>query len=98
MSVLKRNMADLPLPGSNRSDALDRLNSVYPTELRYALQYWAVHVDSSGATESPDLLQHIRDFVETKLIWWIEALCVLGESSLVISILQIALNANVSDI
>jgi hypothetical protein len=98
MTVLKRNMADLPLPGSNRSDAGDRLDSVYPTELRYALRYWAVHVDSSGGTESAALVQHVDDFAKSKLMWWMEALCVLGESSLVISVLRTALTANVSNI
>ena len=76
---LRRNMCNLPSPGSPRSEIDKRLLDEHlPAEVRYACRYWVSHLQQS--------LWQIRDndqahkFLQGYVLYWLEAMSLIGET------------------
>ncbi|KAG8729414.1 hypothetical protein FRC11_008824 [Ceratobasidium sp. 423] len=50
----------------------ERVQSAITTGLFYAARYWAMHLRS--ATESPDLLKELEEFLSARLLLWMEVM------------------------
>lgn len=86
---LKRDICDLKLPGRLREE-IDpgKVREDIPAELEYACTYWVRHLESSILEHS--LLDQVREFLEHSILYWFEALSLLGkmhESVLMLSTL-----------
>ncbi|KAG8703636.1 hypothetical protein FRC11_010568, partial [Ceratobasidium sp. 423] len=60
------------VPDSGVADFGTRVHKVIPTELFYACQHWAVHLNYVG--DSPDLLGRLEGFLSTRLLLWMEVM------------------------
>ena len=86
---LKRDICDLRLPGT-LTEEIDsgKIREKIPAELEYACTYWVRHLESSILENS--LLDRIREFLQHNILYWFEALSLLGrvqESVLMLSTL-----------
>ena len=83
---LKQNMCNLSSPGSPRSD-IDKqlLDETLPAELRYACRYWAYHLQQSKWYICDD--EQIHGFLQKYILYWFEAMSLLGETSETIKII-----------
>lgn len=77
---LKEDICNLKLPGSARADVpMAVINSCISPDVRYACLYWAYHIEQSGARLADD--HEVHQFLERYLLYWLEALSLLGKSS-----------------
>ncbi|CAE6467361.1 unnamed protein product [Rhizoctonia solani] len=60
------------VPDSNVPDLETRVRNMIPTELFYACQHWAAHLNYVG--HSPDLLRRLESFLSTRLLMWMEVM------------------------
>jgi hypothetical protein len=82
MSGLRFNICNLPssflldseVPGLQVEDKIS-------DSLRYACQYWAGHMVQATSTGSEILQAHVEDFLNTHVLFWIEAMNLLQMSS-----------------
>ncbi|GLA67997.1 hypothetical protein AtubIFM55763_000257 [Aspergillus tubingensis] len=84
MKSLKQNLCDFVLPGSSPSDVpSERLETFLPAALSYACRYWINHLMQLGSDEQSKLLNDnggvIECFLRKKLLFWFEALSLMGE-------------------
>jgi hypothetical protein len=71
-------------------DAL--VDKCIPSHLSYACQYWADHLRGIASTEKrdTDIVNLLRNFLNFHLLYWLEALSLMSESSLASKSLLIA--------
>lgn len=90
---LKRDICDLKLPGTLIAEIdSERVREHISAELEYACTYWVRHLESSLQARS-NVLEHrildrIQEFLEQNVLYWFEALSLLGkmhESVLILS-------------
>ena len=95
VASLKRDICDLKLPGTLTVEIPSgRVREHIPAELEYACTYWVRHLES-GLQAGSNILEHnfvdrIREFLERNILYWFEALSLLGkmqESVLMLSTL-----------
>ncbi|KAM0321507.1 hypothetical protein ACHAQA_010075 [Verticillium albo-atrum] len=80
--TLKHNMYGLPHPSASLAEAPlrepDPLASV-----RYSCEFWIDHAcdlvrDDGPDVEEMELAQNVLEFLETRLLYWMESLCIVG--------------------
>ena len=83
---LRQDMCDLRLPGSLAADlSREAVDKHIPPPVQYACRFWVEHLVALGKTQHS--LAELRDcgeahcFLLEKLIYWLEALCLMGLSS-----------------
>jgi hypothetical protein len=77
---LREDICDIQDPSLANSEVTDleqRLDRVAPSELRYACNYWHVHLRLAAFT-SPGLIEQLETFCTLHLPHWIELLSLLG--------------------
>ena len=89
---LKRDICDLKLPGTVIGEIdPEMIREQIPTELEYACTYWVQHlVQARSKILGPNLPTGIQAFLEQNILYWLEALSLLGkmhESVLMLSTL-----------
>lgn len=89
---LKRDICDLKLPGTLIGEIDPEIvREQIPTELEYACTYWVQHlVQARSKILGPNLPTGIQAFLEQNILYWLEALSLLGkmhESVLMLSTL-----------
>jgi hypothetical protein len=78
---LRENICDLEdpsLPNNEVTDLELRLEHAASPELRYACQYWHVHICLAAIT-SPELVKCLEIFCASHLLHWVELLSLLGD-------------------
>ena len=92
--TLEENMCGLPdgVANSDVSDLKERVNQYINPALRYACMSWHVHLVDAGTTpaRAPTITLTIHQFLETKFLFWLEALSVLGAARNAVEALQVA--------
>jgi hypothetical protein len=71
------DIRDSSLANSEVADLEKRLDRVAPSELRYACNYWHVHLRLAASTPS-SLIERLETFCSLHLLHWIELLSLLG--------------------
>ena len=77
---LKRNMIGLPNPTTLNTEIEnlpERILQSIPPFLQYSCRHWSWHL--ANAKLSEDLLYQLKEFVNTRLLYWIEVCSLLGE-------------------
>jgi len=77
---LKRDICsicDLTKLNNEVTDLDQKMAVCLPGELRYACRYWALHLWECSPVET--LFELLQSFAFTKILYWIEALSLLGE-------------------
>ena len=91
---LKRNMIGLSNPTTLNTEIEnlpERIMETIPPFVQYTCRHWSWHL--ANATLSEDLLDLLKEFVNTKLLYWIEVCSLLGELRSGILALNAAQNA-----
>ncbi|KAI9060387.1 WD40 repeat-like protein [Trametes sanguinea] len=78
---LKYNICEVPsehhhLPNNEIPDLPARIAQHLPPALAYAARYWMRHLGNAEIGE--DLLLALEEFCDTRLLYWVEALSLLG--------------------
>ena len=76
---LKFNMCGLEtshVPNESVTDLSKRIDMTFTPSLNYPCRFWADHVNN--ASPEQQLVNLLRDFAYTKLLYWLEALSLLG--------------------
>lgn len=76
---LRRNMCDISDPSKLNSEIpelREKCNRSIPEGVRYACRYWALHLSKAALSEA--LLVDLRSFASKSLLYWYEALSLLG--------------------
>jgi len=55
----------------------DRLKKAIPSHLSYACTFWAEHIQST--TVEVDILSEVREFMEIRLLYWLEVLSLIKQ-------------------
>ncbi|KAJ8496431.1 hypothetical protein ONZ45_g12449 [Pleurotus djamor] len=88
-NTLKRNICNLEDPLVFRNEILDldkRLSTSLPSHVQYACLHWSVHLsDSLPSSKRTNLL---KEFAETKLLNWMEALAMMGRVEMIVAALN----------
>jgi hypothetical protein len=71
------DIRDSSLANSEVANLKDRLDHVAPHKLRYACNYWHVHLRLAASTSS-SLIEQLETFCSLHLLHWIELLSLLG--------------------
>jgi hypothetical protein len=79
---LKRNLTGIRDPSLLNCEVKDfeqEVDNTVPFELRYACRYWAAHL---SCVEHGDeaVVQALRDFSMGSLLWWFEAMSLIGSA------------------
>ena len=78
--ALRRNVCHLDSPGARRAGlSSEHVNSCLPAEVQYACQYWTFHCEMSGLRICEGGI--VETFLAEHLLYWVEALAILGRSS-----------------
>lgn len=93
---LEENICQLPNYGC-QSVEIDRqtVNDHLPPELQYACRYWAYHLVQ--CTELTNIAHEAHSFLQTHILFWIEAMSLLGhalEISGILDLLQTAIGVS----
>ncbi|KAF9786322.1 hypothetical protein BJ322DRAFT_781146 [Thelephora terrestris] len=93
--TLKQNMCGLPdgVANSDVHDLKDRIENFIDPALRYACRSWHTHLVKGPAISlaAPKIDSTLRQFLEGKLLLWLEVLSVLGAVKNAVNALQAAL-------
>lgn len=74
---LRQDMCDLRRPGTRVSDIpMSAVNKKVPFAVQYACRYWAYHLERSDVDSRE--LPSIADFLETRFLFWLETLALIG--------------------
>ncbi|KAH8896438.1 vegetative incompatibility protein HET-E-1 [Thozetella sp. PMI_491] len=86
-TTLKRDICGLVWPGASLSQ-LDQqtIDASLPPEIRYACLHWVEHLVLSKTHINNEDLVHV--FLKTCLLYWLEALCLIGEVNKSFSMLK----------
>jgi len=81
---LKRDICGLQLPGKLRSDVDQQaIDAALPPEVQYACRYWVHHLkESKSSIKDGD---PVHSFLTSHLLYWLEALGLLGQIAASIS-------------
>ena len=77
---LKRNMIGLPNPTTLNTEIEklpDRIRQSIPPFVQYACRHWSWHLANANLSEG--LLDLLKAFVSTRLLYWVEVCSLLGE-------------------
>ncbi|KAL9608000.1 MAG: hypothetical protein Q9167_007132 [Letrouitia subvulpina] len=78
--VLKRDICNLKYPGTQMDKVNgDQLGKYLPWEARYACRYWVEHLQRGTRDCADD--SRVRSFLDTHLLYWLEALCLMRKVS-----------------
>lgn len=84
---LRYNICGLSSPGTHRSAVkADLINACIPQELQYACRHWASHIDGGGCVEDDE--GRVFKFLNKHLLYWLEALSLVGSAPESINIIQ----------
>jgi hypothetical protein len=72
------DIQDHSLANDEVADLEERLERVAPSELRYACNYWHVHLRLAGSTSS-GLIEQLETFCSFHILHWIELLSLTGD-------------------
>ena len=94
--ALKKNMCKLPeaVANSDVGDLKERTEKYIDPALRYACMSWHVHLVDARTTPSraPTITPTLRQFLGTKLLFWLEVLSVLGAVRNAVEALQVTMD------
>jgi hypothetical protein len=79
---LCRDICDIQDPSLLNSEVVDleeRLARAVPSELRYACQYWHIHLQHAGVFSNSDLLAVLETFCAQHLLHWVEVLSLVNK-------------------
>jgi hypothetical protein len=79
---LRFNLVDFPSSYICNSDVMDlpeRLARNVSSQLIYSCKFWSFHLEKCKSKN--EILGYIKDFIEKKLLYWIELCSLLGEIS-----------------
>ena len=92
--TLEKNMCKLPeaVANSDVGDLKERTDKYIDSALRYACMTWHTHLVDADTTpvHAPTITPTLRRFLETKFLFWLEILSVLGAVRNGVEALQIA--------
>ena len=91
--TLERNMCKLPdgVANSDVSDLKDRTERYINPALQYACMSWHTHLISADTIPArmPTIIPTLHQFLETKFLFWLEVLSVLGAARNAVKAMQI---------
>ena len=91
--TLEKNTCKLPdgVANSDVSDLKDRARRYLNPALQYACMSWHTHLVNAGTipARTPTIASTLQRFLETKFLFWLEVLSVLGAARSAIKALQI---------
>ena len=94
--TLEKNMCKLPdaVANSDVSDLGERADRYIDPALRYACTSWHTHLIDVDAipTQTPTIAPTLRQFLETKFLYWLEVLSVLGAARNAVEALQVTMD------
>jgi hypothetical protein len=73
------NMSNPSLWNSDVADLKERLARAVPPELRYACQYWHIHLQYADVVSYPGLLGALETFCTRHLLHWVEVLSLMNK-------------------
>lgn len=74
-------------------DLASKCSQLFSGALQYACRYWASHLSRSMADDSDSILGDLRTFLSKSLLYWLEALSLLGQfDESAVSCLQVAID------
>lgn len=88
---LKENIVGLVdpfVPNAEVANLQNRVNDAMAPELQYACRYWHVHLMEANIGGSATSVQRLESFLSTSLMYWIEAMSLLGDISITVSGLE----------
>lgn len=72
---------DPAVPNSDVKDLQEEIKSNFLPDIQYACRHWAPHlsrVARASATGDSEVMRALDQFLQKRLIWWIEAMSLLG--------------------
>ena len=94
--MLKRNICKLPeaVANSDVSDLEEKVKRYIDPALQYACRSWHTHLVGGYTTlvNKPEITFALHQFLETKFLFWLEVLSVLGATRNALDALQAALD------
>ncbi|KAF9645837.1 hypothetical protein BDM02DRAFT_3100793, partial [Thelephora ganbajun] len=89
---LEKNMCNLPDGAANREvdDLRERAERHLDPALRYACKSWHKHLIDGHTVRTPEVASAFRQFLEKKLLFWLEVLSVLGAAREAVDALDVA--------
>ena len=91
--TLEKNMCKLPdgVTNSDVSDLKDRAERYINPALQYACMSWHTHLVNADTipARTPTIIPTLHQFLETKFLFWLEVLSVLGAARNAVKALQI---------
>lgn len=75
------NIGDPSVMNADIQDLEDKCKQHLPPELRYACEYWLVHLTKAGHLDS-DITNKLDEFCKRHLLHWVEALSLLNKVSI----------------
>ena len=93
MKSLRFNIGDIPssfILDAEDPELTQRIDTNIKAVLRYASRYWAYHLAQTDETNAVgvDLRDRITDFLRIRVLFWIEAMNLLGSSGQCTTMLQ----------
>jgi len=90
--TLKKNMCELPVAvvNSKVDDLQDRTKKCIAPTLQYACRSWHKHLVDGNADHTQDIISDLHHLLETKFLFWLEALSVLGATREAVYALEVA--------
>jgi hypothetical protein len=88
--LLKRDMAGIGDPSLLNREVKEfdqKVQDAIPSEVRYACRYWASHL-SCVEHGDDDVVQALMDFLMRSLLWWFEAMSLLGSIRIAVGSIQ----------
>lgn len=85
---LKKNICKLPSESMQRNEIInDSIQQYIPPELKYACRYWAHHLVQ--CTDLSGMMHNAYSFLQVHFLHWVEAMSLLGLTSVVSGILDL---------
>jgi len=83
-SGLRFNMGNIPssfLFDSDNAGLAEQVDKTISAVLRYSSQHWTHHLPSLRLIDIDNLLRRISEFLQIRVLFWIEAMNLLGLSN-----------------
>ena len=82
---LRQDIYSLKMPGAPTSQLQDNINRYLPMHVQYACHYWVDHLERTDYNSRIEVglcdYGQIHSFLETHLLYWLEALSLMGKIS-----------------
>jgi hypothetical protein len=81
---LQFNIADIPssfIFNSDNPQLQHKVNQNIPLELRYSCQGWSQHLSTTIPDPTHSFISTLSDFLQLKVLFWIEAMSLLGSAT-----------------